>query len=264
MADNLNTDPQSLRRMSDADYEVAPGEPDVRGWTVVLGNDEKVGKVDDLLIEPRAGKVRYLDVDVDKNALGLDKSRHVLVPIARAQLDTSEEEVLVNGIDRASLLNLPDYTGVEQTRGYDERFRSEPGRDTASKRMTRSAEELRIGKRTEKQGEVRVGKHVETERVRQNVPLTREEVHIERRPVERAVGSSAEFRNDEVVIPVMGEEPVIGKRQIVKEEVVISKEPVTREETVEADVRHEEFDFKPSSDDVRVSGDVKNRRRGGE
>src|SRR5437868_2574225 len=90
----------SLVRLSDADYQVAPGEQDVRNWEVCLASDEKVGEVDDLIIDPAAGKVRYLDVELDHEAVGWDNDRHVLVPIASAQLDTNEEEVVLNGMTR--------------------------------------------------------------------------------------------------------------------------------------------------------------------
>jgi uncharacterized protein (TIGR02271 family) len=259
MADPITN--ASLARLSDADFEVAPGEPDVRGWDVVLGSDDVVGKVDDLIIDRSAGKVRYLDVDLDREATGLDKDRHVLVPIEDAQLDTGEEEVVLNRMSRSSLVNLPEYQeGKAFAREYDDTYRSHVGSGPESKRITRSAEELRIGKRMEQKGEVRVSKHVETEHVRQSVPLRGEEVHVERRPVERAVGS-AEFRDEEIVIPVREEEAIVEKRPVVKEEVVISKEPVTRERTVEADVRREEFDVEPSSDDIRVKDDMKGRGR---
>jgi len=107
----------SLLRLSDADYEVAPGEPDVRGWDVCLADDQKIGDVDDLIIDPTSGKVRYLDVDLDSSALQLERNRHVLVPIADAQLDTEEEEVLLVGMSREALLRLPEYDGkaVERT-----------------------------------------------------------------------------------------------------------------------------------------------------
>ncbi|HET7617267.1 MAG TPA: hypothetical protein VFK20_02060 [Vicinamibacterales bacterium] len=32
-----------LQRLGEVDYEIAPGQPDVRGWDVVLGNDEQIG-----------------------------------------------------------------------------------------------------------------------------------------------------------------------------------------------------------------------------
>jgi len=245
----------------------------------VVGNDDVIGKVDDLIIDASAGKVRYLDVDLDRKAVGLERERHVLVPITNAQLDTNEEEVVLNGLSREALLKLPEYDAAVQAKGYDDTFRShletdtasqsrlEKGaasqshleKDAASKRLTRSAEELRIGKRMATRGEVRVGKHVETEHVTQSVPLTREEVHVERRPVDRAVGSAAEFRNDEIVVPVMEEEAVVEKHPVVKEEIVISKEPITRHEKVEADVRREEFDVERSSGTERTDADLKGR-----
>jgi uncharacterized protein (TIGR02271 family) len=255
---------QSLRRLSDADYEVASDEHDVRNWDVVLADDQTIGKVDDLIIDPAAGKVRYLDVDLDRKAVGLDRDRHVLVPIASAQLDADEEEVVLSGMSRAALLKLPEHDGRTFAAGYDDTFRSHlsSDRDVASKRLTRSAEELRIGKRTAQTGEVRVSKRIETDHVRQDVPLRREEVRVERRPVERAVGSAAEMREDEIVVPVTEEEAIVEKRPVVKEEVVISKVPVTEQRTVEADVRREEFDVKPSSANIRVKNDLKGR--GGE
>ena len=191
MGETLKTSSRSLTKLSDADYEVAPGERDVRGWNVVLGDEERIGKVDDLIIEPAAGKVRYLDVDLDRKAAGIERARHVMVPVGDAHLDNAREEVVLNGMNRAALLNLPDYDGRTHTSEYDQTFRSHLDSNLKSKRVTRSAEELRIGKRMEKKGEVRVSKHIETEHVRQTVPLTREEVHVERRPVERAVGAAA-------------------------------------------------------------------------
>lgn len=253
---------ESLVRLSDANYEVAPDEHDVRGWKVVLANDEAIGEVDDLIIDPAAGKVRYLDVELDRDALRLERDRHVLVPIASAEIDADEEEVVLSGMGRAALLKLPEYDGQTHAGGYDETFRSQLKDDMTSKRMTRSAEELRIGKRTEKTGEVRVSKHVETEHVERTVPLRGEDVRVERRPVERAVGAAADLREDEIVVPVMEEEAVVEKRPVVKEEIVISKQPTTRERTVGADVRREEVDIEPSSGNVRVEGDVKGR--GGE
>ena len=170
-----------------------PDDYDVRGWKVVLANDERIGKVEDLIIDPAAGKVRYLDVDVDRKAVGLDRERHVFIPIGSAQLDTKDKLVVLSGMSRSALLNLPN-VGQNFDVGYDNTYRTHLSSDHTSKRLTRSAEELRIGTRVEKKGEVRVSKHVETEHVRKDVFLRREEVHVERRPVERAVGAAPEFR----------------------------------------------------------------------
>jgi len=288
MADSVAHTPSSLMRLSDADYEVAHDEPDIRGWDVVVGADDVIGEVDDLIIDPAAGKVRYIEVDLDNDALQLENDRHVVVPIANAQLDVEDKQVRLGGMTRDAIVRLPEYDAQSFTTGYDDTYRSHISRDTAvadrerdtyrerdmnrerdtnlerdTKRMTRSAEELRIGKRMEKAGEVRVSKHVETERVSQKVPLTREEVHVERRPVEHAVGAAGELRSDEIAIPVMEEQAVIEKRPVVKEEIVISKAPVTREETVEADVRREEIDVQqPSRDGRRDQNDIIKGRGG--
>ena len=69
MVHPLNTS-ESLRRLSDADYEVAAGECDVRGWNVVAANDEKVGTVVELIVDPAAGKLRYLEVNIYRIAVG--------------------------------------------------------------------------------------------------------------------------------------------------------------------------------------------------
>jgi uncharacterized protein (TIGR02271 family) len=246
---------ESLCRLSDANYEVAPGEHDVRGWKVVLPDDVRIGRVDDLIIAEGAGKVRYLDVNLDRKAVGLSRDRHVLIPIASAQLDPDDKCVVLSGMTRPALLALPDYTGTAFDGRYDTEYGSQLKPEQISKRLTRSAEELRIGKRVAKSGEVRVSKHVETEHVKKDVPLTREEVHVERRPVEHAVGRTPEFRNDEIVVPIVEEEVIVEKRPVVKEEIVISKQPVTKRETIETDLRHEEFDVERSSGDVRVKKD---------
>ncbi len=243
---------ESLRRLSDADYEVAAGEYDVRGWDVMATNDEKIGTVVDLIIDPAAGKVRYLEVNVDRKAVGLDRDRHVLIPIGHAQLDTKDKLVVLSGMTRAAMAKLPAHTGANVDSAYDESYRGYLSNAYPPKRMTRSAEELRIGKRLERTGDVRVAKHVETERVRQDVPLRHEQVHVERRPVDPTAGATSEFRDQEIVVPVMEEEAVIEKRPVVKEEIVISKESKTKQQTVETDLRHEEVDVDRSSGNVRI------------
>jgi len=254
MANPLHTR-ESLSRLGNADYEVAPGEHDVRGWKVLLPDDERIGTVADLIIDSAAGKVRYLDVNVDRKAVGLDHDRHALIPIGNAQLAPDDKCVVLSGLTRPALLALPDYTGTDFDARYDAEYGSRLQHDRISKRLTRSAEELRVGKRVANAGEVRVSKHVETEHVKQDVPLRRDEVHIERRPVDHAVGHTPEFRNDEIVVPIVEEEQVVEKRAVVKEELVISKEPVTKHETIDADLRHEEFDIDRSSGHVRLKND---------
>lgn len=47
-------------------YKVADEDPDVRGWEVVGGDGARIGTVNDLLVDTVAGKVRYLDIELDR------------------------------------------------------------------------------------------------------------------------------------------------------------------------------------------------------
>src|SRR5688572_22260804 len=106
-------------------------------------------------------------------------------------------------------------------------------------RITRSEEELAIGKRQVQAGEVSVRKTVDTERVTERVPVTREEVTVERRPVSAADTGSAEIREDRIVVPVTEEEVVVEKRPVGKEEGVLRPRAVEDTEQVEADLQRE-------------------------
>ena len=89
------------------DYKVAEGNPDPRGWDVIA-NGTKVGEVDKLIADLNALKVRYLDVELDKDFAGT-KDRHVLIPIGAARLDDDNDNVLLQGMTRDALIGLPAF-----------------------------------------------------------------------------------------------------------------------------------------------------------
>ena len=62
---------------------------------------------------------------------------------------------------------------------------------------------------------------------------------VERRPVSAADTGSAEIREDRIVVPVTEEEVVVEKRPVVKEEVVLRTRAVEDTEQVEADLQRE-------------------------
>src|SRR5690606_26883251 len=106
--------------------------------------------------------------------------------------------------------------------------------------VTLSEEQLAVGKTRQQAGEVRVGKHVESKHVKEEVPVTREEVSIERRPADRmSAEAGTRIENDEVRVPVYEEEVVTEKRTVPKEELVVKKHQVRDTESVEADLRRE-------------------------
>ena len=222
-------------------YQVSEEDPDVRGWHVVGAAGEVVGTVRDLLIDPSRMKAEYL-------AVSDGKGRDVLIPAASATLNNRQREVVVsgNGDWESSRTETRDAYGSTAT-----------GRDEA--RLTRAEEELRVGTRQVEAGEVVVAKHVETERVTQEVPIERERVRVERRPVSEMRGA-ADIGADEIRIPVVEEELVVEKRPVVKEELVISKERITDTERVDTEVRKEEFDISGDTEFVHSEADARRRR----
>lgn len=124
-------------------------------------------------------------------------------------------------------------------------------------RMVRSEEELDISKRKVSAGEATLHKTVETEHVREPVTVQREEVTIERRPVQAGAASNTTISSDEneIRIPVMEEQVVVEKRPVVKEEIVVRKHAVSENRDVEADLRKERVDVdRDTAADVRDRG----------
>ncbi|MDP9474239.1 MAG: PRC and DUF2382 domain-containing protein [Actinomycetota bacterium] len=119
-------------------------------------------------------------------------------------------------------------------------------------RVRRSEEELRAGVREREAGVVNVRKRVKTEREQVRVPKRREEVAVDRVPVE-GEASGSEIGEDEMSVPVVEEEVVAEKRPVVKEEIRVRKDVVRDEEVVEEDVRKEEVD---------IDDETAGRRRG--
>jgi uncharacterized protein (TIGR02271 family) len=133
-------------------------------------------------------------------------------------------------------------------------------------RVQRAEEELRAETREREAGSVRVRKRVRTEREQVRVPKRREEVHVERVPVEVREASEAEIGEDEIFVPVTEEEVVVEKRPVVKEEIRVRKDVTRDEEIVEEDVRKEEVDIDDQTDlrgrRAAGTGDETRRRNG--
>ncbi len=218
------------------EYKVAEGEPDVRGWHVLTSDGARAGDVADLIVDLQAMKVGYLEVHLDEDALRLQGSRHVVVPIGAAWLSEDKQIVRV-GVTAAELIAAP---------AYDPRSFSEADEEVLRQRyagvLTRSEEELAVGTRQRMAGNVEVRKRVETEHVEKSVPVTREEVTVERRPA-RGGTSKPKIGEDEIVVPVMEEQVVAEKRAVPKEEVVVKKRAVRDEKTIAADLKKERIDI---------------------
>ncbi|HVF02137.1 MAG TPA: PRC and DUF2382 domain-containing protein [Rubrobacteraceae bacterium] len=147
--------------------------------------------------------------------------------------------------------------GVHQSHGSDLE-------DEDELRVQRTEEELRAGTREREAGRMNVRKRVRTDREQVRVPKRREEVSVERVPVDEE-GTGAEIGDDEVTMPIVEEEIVVDKRPVVKEEIRVRKDVVDDEEIVEEDVRKEEVDVDDQTTTTRGRGretDLDDQTRG--
>jgi uncharacterized protein (TIGR02271 family) len=103
-------------------------------------------------------------------------------------------------------------------------------------------EELSATVREQEAGAVRIEKRVVEEDRVLDVPVTDEQIRVERRIVDRPVGASDTQAFEEITIdvPVTTEEVELQKQARVAEEIVVSKEAVQRTERVSDTVRREE------------------------
>jgi uncharacterized protein (TIGR02271 family) len=112
--------------------------------------------------------------------------------------------------------------------------------------MTRSEERLHVGKESVPVGRARLRKYVVTENVTTTVPVSHEEVRLEREPITDANRDSALSGQDiteaEHEVQLHAERPVVNKETVPVERVRLTTESVAGEEQVSEEVRKEQID----------------------
>ena len=240
------------------------------GHQVLDREGDKIGKVSQIYLDDQSGLPEWLAINT-----GMFKSKASFVPIQGASADGDQ---LVVAYDKAKVKDAPqveddgdgyltpaeeqelytyygrDYTTAEsappsgnETVGHDT---SGPTTDDA---MTRSEEQLRVGTERREAGRARLRKYVVTEQVTKTVPVSHEEVRIEREPItdeNRGVAlSGADISEEEHEVVLHEERPVVQKEVVAKERVRLSTETVTGQETVSDEIRKEQIE----SDDADVN-----------
>jgi uncharacterized protein (TIGR02271 family) len=204
-------------RLSESDRVLEDHEQDIRGWPAQDEAGNTVGTVDDLL----------LNTDTE------------LVDLIRLE-DGTEYPV-----DNLRIGDGVVYLGAAKGAVVEEPVAGEVAAEDEV-RVQRTEEELRAGTRERQAGGIRVRRHVETDREQIEVPKRREEVTVDRVPVNEET-SASQIGEDEVSVPVTEEEVVVEKQPVAKEEVRIRKDVVEDAEVVEEDVRREEVDVDDDS-----------------
>ena len=150
-----------------------------------------------------------------------------------------------DGLDATRRTTVQPRRSVPDT--VDLGIRMRPAREVTGEtpeRLQLREEQLRADTQQVSTGEVHVHKEIITETKTIDVPVTREEVVIERRAVGTAVtGNAADFgqTDQEIRIPVMEEQVTIEKTPVVREEVEIGKRQVTETQHLTGTVQREEL-----------------------
>ena len=146
-------------------------------------------------------------------------------------------------------------TGYQADVAYQDRATDDTVDDVDDDAMTRSEERLVADTHTEETGKARLRKYVVTEQQQVTVPVSHEEVRIEREPITDANAIDAydgrQISEAEHEVTLRAERPVVQTETVPVERVRLSKETVRDEETVSGEVRKEQIEFDGPEDNRR-------------
>ncbi|GGG59724.1 photosystem reaction center subunit H [Kocuria dechangensis] len=189
-------------------------------------------------------KMNYSGTDTDRTAGYTDTDRDRAGRDDRYAADTDRNAVPASGVAGAG------YADTDRDRGLNDRDRDLTDRDrTDRESVTRHEERLHVGKENVATGRARLRKYVVTDTETVEVPVQREEVRVERTPLngnesvsDRAIGE------EDVEVTLHEERPVVAKETVGVERVGLEKETVTDTERVDAEVRKEQVDVENDVD----------------
>lgn len=130
-APGVEGQPQIIPLREAREFRLPKDAPNPRGWGVFGADNERVGVVEGLLVDPNQMRVAYLDVDVADDLFLLREDRHVVVPMEFVELRERGKDVWVQGLSAHEIALLPAYTGggldplVQQR--VDQAFTRRPG-----------------------------------------------------------------------------------------------------------------------------------------
>lgn len=170
--------------------------------------------------------------------------------------DTTDEASQEGDYPKETAREDYDTTGRDDFAAND-RPRARQG---AQQNIQLLGEILRVHKETVNRGEVRVRKEVVTENQTLQVPVTREELVIERHPVSGSQAVTGNIGEQEIRIPLSEERASIGKDTVVREDVSVGKRAVEEVRDLSDEVRHEELRVEdPTRGEDSTRGDVSTR-----
>jgi uncharacterized protein (TIGR02271 family) len=245
------------------------------GATVRASDGDKIGKVAQVYLDDATGRPEWVTVRT-----GLFGGKESFVPLAAARFDSQElvvdaskdtvtgapqvdEDGHISEQEEAEIYRYYGLSdagsaasyGTGQTdrdtgRHADASAGQAVGRDTSGPNtddaMTRSEERLRAGTEQVETGRARLRKYVVTETQQVDVPVSREEVRLERQPITDANRDAAldgpAISEEEHEVTLRAERPVVATEAVPVERVRLGKETVSDTETVSGEVRKEQVE----------------------
>lgn len=126
-----------------------------------------------------------------------------------------------------------------------------PANTSQTEQMELHEEVVDVDTNSVKSGEINIDKRTVTDQEEFDVPVTKQEVNIERRPVnkvsEKGKTAGAYTEKDEIHVPVFEEKVDVDKKDVIKEEIVVNKKDVKENVHVHENVRREEAEIKDST-----------------
>ncbi|QIZ08652.1 YsnF/AvaK domain-containing protein [Priestia megaterium] len=144
-------------------------------------------------------------------------------------------------INKGKMILLVDTNGTYESSVNKAQYETERYETEKTSAVQLREEQLDIIKERVQVGELQLHKEVVEEQRTVHVPLIREEIYVERRPVIDGKVDGSPFTTDEIIrIPVMEERIEVMKRPVVVEEVIVGKRKIQETKQVQDTIRKEE------------------------
>jgi uncharacterized protein (TIGR02271 family) len=237
----------------------------MEGRTAVDADGAKLGKIGQVYLDDQSGQPLWVTIHT-----GMFGTKESFAPLHGSRIDGDDLRLAVSkdmvkdapGIEADGRIegaeNEALYTyyegylggGVQDAPVHGQGRDDIQGRDTSGPAtddaMTRSEERLHVGTEQAEVGRVRLRKHVVTENVTTTVPVSHEEVRLEREPITDAnrgqATSGADISEEEHEVTLHAERPVTAKETVPVERVRLGKETVTEDHEVSETLRKEQID----------------------
>ncbi len=172
---------------------------------------------------------------------------HTVVTVKDARRQQEAADILrQNGAYDASRMSQTSAT-TDVNQGYTD------SATEGTERVKLRAEQLQANKQQVQAGEVGVRKEVVSEQQSIDVPVTHEEVYVERRAGSGQVSDTPIGEGESIRVPVSAEQVNVSKQTVETGEVAIGKRAVQENQQVTDTVRHEEARVEQQGD-VNVTG----------